>query len=99
MVNIEQLMRLENFFTAVKLDLAYIINSYGYKKEFELNQGVSFQRGYCTNRRYLAILVLGAFFAPIRADFSLKSPTLTSRKRLFCLFYVPFAPFQHNRAQ
>ena len=54
--------------------------------------------GYCTNRHYLAILFLGAFFAPIRADFSLKSPTLTSRKRLFCLFYVPFAPFQHNRA-
>ena len=28
MVNIEQLMRLENFFAAEKLDLAYLINSY-----------------------------------------------------------------------
>ena len=55
--------------------------------------------GYCTNRRYLAILVLGAFFAPIRADFSLKSPTLTSRRRLCYLFCVSFASFRHNRAQ
>jgi hypothetical protein len=45
MVNIEQLMRLENFFAAEKLDLAYLINSYiEYKEEFELNQVFSFNK-------------------------------------------------------
>ena len=39
MVNIEQLMRIEKFFAAEKLDLAYLINSYiEYKEEFELNR-------------------------------------------------------------
>ena len=45
MVNIEQLMRLENFFAAEKLDLAYLINSYiEYKEEFELNQVFPFNK-------------------------------------------------------
>lgn len=45
MVNIEQLMRLENFFAAEKLDLAYLINSYiEYKEEFELNQVYPFNK-------------------------------------------------------
>ena len=45
MVNIEQLMRLENFFVAEKLDLAYLINSYiEYKEEFELNQVFPFNK-------------------------------------------------------
>ena len=45
MVNIEQLMRLENFFAAEKLDLAYLINSYiEYKEEFELNQAFPFNK-------------------------------------------------------
>ena len=38
MVNIEQLMRLENFFAAEKLDLAYLINSYiEYKPELGIS--------------------------------------------------------------
>ena len=45
MVNIEQLMGLENFFAAEKLDLAYLINSYiEYKEEFELNQVFPFNK-------------------------------------------------------
>jgi len=45
MVNIEQLMRLENFLAAEKLDLAYLINSYiEYKEEFELNQVFPFNK-------------------------------------------------------
>ena len=45
MVNIEQLMRLENFFATEKLDLAYLINSYiEYKEEFELNQVFPFNK-------------------------------------------------------
>ena len=45
MVNIEQLMRLENFFAAEKLNLAYLINSYiEYKEEFELNQVFPFNK-------------------------------------------------------
>ena len=45
MVNIEQLMRLENFFADEKLDLAYLINSYiDYKEEFELNQVFPFNK-------------------------------------------------------
>ena len=38
MVNIEQLMRLEKFFAAEKLDLAYLINSYiEYKPELGIS--------------------------------------------------------------
>ena len=45
MVNIEQLMRLENFFADEKLDLAYLINSYiEYKEESELNQVFPFNK-------------------------------------------------------
>ena len=45
MVNIEQLMRLENFFADENLDLAYLINSYiEYKEEFELNQVFPFNK-------------------------------------------------------
>ena len=45
MVNIEQLMRLENFFADEKLDLAYLINSYiEYKDESELNQVFPFNK-------------------------------------------------------
>lgn len=45
MVNIEQLMRLENFFADEKLDLAYLINSYiDYKYEAELNQVFPFNK-------------------------------------------------------
>lgn len=45
MVNIEQLMRIEKFFAAEKLDLAYLINSYiEYKEEFELNQVFPFNK-------------------------------------------------------
>ena len=45
MVNIEQLMRLENFFADEKLDLAYLINSYiEYKDEAELNQVFPFNK-------------------------------------------------------
>lgn len=45
MVNIEQLMRLENFLADEKLDLAYLINSYiEYKDEAELNQVFPFNK-------------------------------------------------------
>ena len=45
MVNIEQLMRLENFFVDCKLDLAYLINSYiDYKEQAELNQVFPFNK-------------------------------------------------------
>ena len=45
MINIEQLMRLENFFADEKLDLAYLINSYiDYKYEAELNQVFPFNK-------------------------------------------------------
>ena len=45
MVNIEQLMRPENFFADENLDLAYLINSYiEYKEEFELNQVFPFNK-------------------------------------------------------
>ena len=45
MVNIEQLMRLENFFADEKLDLANLINSYiEYKEESELNQVFPFNK-------------------------------------------------------
>ena len=45
MVNIEQLMRLENFFADKKLDLAYLINRYiQYKEESELNQVLPFNK-------------------------------------------------------
>ena len=45
MVNIEQLMRLENFFVDSKLDLAYLINSYiDYKEQAELNQVFPFNK-------------------------------------------------------
>jgi len=45
MVNIEQLMRLENFFADEKLNLAYLINSYiEYKDESELNQVFPFNK-------------------------------------------------------
>ena len=45
MVNIEQLMRLENFFADSKLDLAYLINSYiDYKEQSELNQVFPFNK-------------------------------------------------------
>ena len=45
MVNIEQLMRLENFFADGKLDLAYLINSYiDYKEQAELNQVFPFNK-------------------------------------------------------
>lgn len=45
MVNIEQLMRLENFFADGKLDLAYLINSYiDYKEQSELNQVFPFNK-------------------------------------------------------
>lgn len=59
MVNIEQLMRLENFFAAEKLDLAYLINSYiEYKEEFELNQVFPFMKlipKYQTGKNILPI--------------------------------------------
>ena len=45
MVNIEQLMRLENFFADGKLDLAYLINGYiDYKEQAELNQVFPFNK-------------------------------------------------------
>ena len=45
MVNIEQLMRLENFFADGKLDLAFLINSYiDYKEQSELNQVFPFNK-------------------------------------------------------
>ena len=45
MVNIEQLMRLENFFADDKLDLAYLINGYiDYKEQAELNQVFPFNK-------------------------------------------------------
>ena len=45
MVNIEQLMRLENFFADGKLDLAILINSYiDYKEQAELNQVFPFNK-------------------------------------------------------
>lgn len=45
MVNIEQLMRLENFFADGKLDLALLINSYiDYKEQAELNQVFPFNK-------------------------------------------------------
>ena len=45
MVNIEQLMRLENFFADGKLDLAYLINSYiDYKEQAELNKVFPFNK-------------------------------------------------------
>lgn len=45
MVNIEQMMRLENFFADEKLDLAYLINNYiDYKYEAELNQVFPFNK-------------------------------------------------------
>lgn len=45
MVNIEQLMRLENFFADDKLDLAYLINSYiDYKEQAELNKVFPFNK-------------------------------------------------------
>lgn len=45
MVNIEQLMRLENFFADGKLDLAYLINSYiDYKEQAELNMVFPFNK-------------------------------------------------------
>lgn len=45
MVNIEQLMRLENFFAEGKLDLAYLVNSYiDYKEQAELNQVFPFNK-------------------------------------------------------
>jgi hypothetical protein len=45
MVNIEQLMRLENFFADKKLDLAYLINRYiQYNEESELNQVLPFNK-------------------------------------------------------
>ena len=45
MVNIEQLMRLENFFADGKLDMALLINSYiDYKEQAELNQVFPFNK-------------------------------------------------------
>lgn len=45
MVNIEQLMRLENFFADGKLDLAYLINGYiDYKEQAELNKVFPFNK-------------------------------------------------------
>lgn len=45
MVNIEQMMRLENFFADYKLDLAYLINSYiDYKEQAVLNQVFPFNK-------------------------------------------------------
>ena len=45
MINIEQLMRLENFFADEKLDLAFLINSYiDYKEQAELNQVFPFNK-------------------------------------------------------
>ena len=44
MVNIEQLMRLENFFAAEKLDLAYLINSY---IEYKPELGISIIPFFC----------------------------------------------------
>lgn len=45
MVNIEQLMRLENFFSDGKLDLAYLINGYiDYKEQAELNKVFPFNK-------------------------------------------------------
>ena len=45
MVNIEQLMRVENFFADGKLDLAYLINSYiDYKEQSELCQVYPFNK-------------------------------------------------------
>ena len=56
----------------------------------DLQEVAQIYGGYSIIDRYLAILVLGAFFAPIRADFSLKSPTLPSRRRL-CYLFCPIS--------